>query len=290
MLNLKAKVIPFFDSFTSTYSYLVYAEGHPECAVIDSVLDYEPRSARISTTSAQQIVDAIKKRGLSLEWILETHAHADHLSASAWLKEQLGGKTAIGGPITKVQATFKEIYNLGDEVSTDGRPFDRLLYDGDQLHIGPLLVDVLYVPGHTAADMAYHVHGAGVFVGDTLFQPDVGTARCDFPSGSAQQLYQSIQKLYDFADDTVLYMCHDYPPKGRAPSPTSTIGAQKAHNIHVRTGISQDEFVRMRQARDKTLPMPRLLLPSLQINIRAGELPRAEENQTRYLKTPLNRF
>ncbi|HLR81664.1 MAG TPA: MBL fold metallo-hydrolase [Paenalcaligenes sp.] len=284
----KIQVIPFLDSYTSTYSYIVHSPTEAECAVIDSVLDYEPNAARISTTSAEKIVDYIKKHNLKLQWILETHAHADHLSASAWLKEQLGGQTAIGAPITTVQSTFKKIYNLGNEVQIDGRPFDRLLNAGERFFIGTIPVDVLHVPGHTPADMAYHVHGAGVFVGDTLFQPDVGTARCDFPGGDAKTLYQSIQKIYQFPDDTVLYMCHDYPPQHRKPSPKSTVGAQKWHNIHVREGISQEEFVSVREKRDATLAMPRLLLPSLQVNIRAGELPEPENNQTRYLKIPLN--
>lgn len=286
----QTQVIPFFDSYTSTFSYVVYATGHPECAIIDSVLDYEPRAARVSTKSAQTIVDYIRAHELQLQWILETHAHADHLSASAWLKEQLGGQTAIGAPITTVQSTFKKIYNLGEQVHVDGRPFDVLLQDGQRFYIGPIAVDVLHVPGHTAADMAYHVHGAGLFVGDTLFQPDVGTARCDFPGGSASQLYQSIQKIFTLPDDTVLYLCHDYPPKGRKPKHDCTIAEQKKHNIHVRTGISEAEFIDMRTARDETLAMPRLLLPSLQVNIRAGELPEQEDNGQRYMKIPLNMF
>jgi len=284
----KTQVIPFFDSFTSTYSYVVHSPQQAECAVIDSVLDYEPNAARITTTSSEKIVKYIEENNLKLQWILETHAHADHLSASAWLKEQLGGQTAIGAPITTVQSTFKKIYNLGNEVQIDGRPFDQLLNAGERFFIGTIPVDVLHVPGHTPADMAYHVHGTGVFVGDTLFQPDVGTARCDFPGGDAKTLYQSIQKIYQFPDDTVLYMCHDYPPQHRKPSPKSTVGAQKRHNIHVREGISEAEFVSVREKRDATLAMPRLLLPSLQVNIRAGELPEPESNQTRYLKIPLN--
>src|SRR5690625_1825256 len=248
----KIQVIPFLDSYTSTYSYIVHSPTEAECAVIDSVLDYEPNAARISTASAQQVVDYIKKHKLKLQWILETHAHADHLSASAWLKEQLGGQTAIGTPITTVQSTFKKIYNLGDAVQIDGRPFDRLLNAGERFYIGSIAVDVMHVPGHTPADMAYHVHGAGIFVGDTLFQPDVGTARCDFPGGDAKTLYQSIQKLYQFPDDTVLFMCHDYPPKGREPQPTTTVGKQKKHNIHVREGISQEEYMSSRIQCDAT--------------------------------------
>ena len=284
------QVIPFFDPITSTYSYVVHAEGHAECAIIDSVLDYEPNAARISTSSAQKIVDYVRAHELTVQWILETHAHADHLSASAWLKEQLGGQTAIGAPISTVQSTFKKIYNLGDEVHIDGRPFDKLLHAGEQFHIGPLEVDVLHVPGHTPADMAYHVHGAGIFIGDTMFLSDVGTARCDFPGGCARQLYQSIKKLLSFPEDTVLFMCHDYPPEGREPNYRCTVGEQKRHNIHVNDSISEEEFITMRQTRDETLAMPRLLLPSLQVNIRAGELPEAEGNQTRYLKIPLNLF
>lgn len=280
----------FFDTQTSTYSYVVHATGSAQCAIIDPVLDYEPQAAKTSTESAQKLLDYISKNELELQWIIETHAHADHMSAAAWIQQQLGGKIAIGAPISVVQSTFKNIYNLDDSVKTNGEPFDVLFKSGDQFKIGEMLVDVLHVPGHTPADMAYHVHHLGIFVGDTLFLPDVGSARCDFPGGNAEQLYDSAQKILSFPDDTVLFMCHDYPPAGREEQYSCTVAEQKAHNIHLRDGISKAEFVRMRTERDATLALPRLILPSLQVNIQAGKLPAAESDGHRYLKLPLNRF
>ena len=280
----------FFDPQTSTFSYVVHAPGNAQCAIIDPVLDYEPHAAKTSTESAQKLVDYIKANQLELQWIIETHAHADHLSAGAWLQSQLGGQIAIGSPITTVQNTFKTIYHLGDHVKTNGEPFDVLFKAGDQFKIGDMTVDVLHVPGHTPADMAYHVHDLGIFVGDTLFLPDVGSARCDFPGGDAEQLYDSVQKLLSFPDDTVLFMCHDYPPANREPQHACTVAEQKQHNIHLRDGISKAEFVKMRTERDATLDMPRLILPSLQVNIQAGKLPQPEDDGHRYLKIPLNRF
>lgn len=280
----------FFDSQTSTYSYVVHAPGNAQCAIIDPVLDYDPYSAKTSTESAQQLVQYIKDNQLELQWIIETHAHADHLSAGAWIKSQLGGKIAIGAPIMQVQSTFKNIYHLGDEVKTNGEPFDHLFSAGDQFTIGDLTVDVLHVPGHTPADMAYHVHDLGIFVGDTIFLPDVGSARCDFPGGNAEQLYDSVHKLLSFPDDTVLFMCHDYPPTTREAQYSCTVADQKQSNIHLRSGITKAEFVKMRTERDATLSVPKLILPSLQVNIRAGQLPKAEDDGHHYLKIPLNRF
>ncbi|WP_341667073.1 MBL fold metallo-hydrolase [Alcaligenes sp. SDU_A2] len=285
-----AQVASFFDPDTSTFSYVVYADGQQECAIIDSVLDYDPAAGRSRTTSAQRIVDFVRERDLRVQWILETHAHADHLSAAVWLQEQLGGQIAIGDHIRQVQAVFSHIFNIEAEIKADGTPFDVLFKDLEQFQIGALHVQALHVPGHTPADMAYHVQGLGVFVGDTLFLPDVGTARCDFPGGSAEQLYQSIQRLLALPDDTVLFMCHDYPPVGRSPRYSCTVAQQKSDNIHVHDGISQAEFCALRQARDTTLGMPRLILPSIQVNIRAGHFPRAEDNGQIYLKLPVNRF
>lgn len=287
---LQAQVAPFFDPDTSTFSYVVHADGQPECAIIDSVLDYDPAAGRSATTSAQKIVDFVRHRQLQVQWILETHAHADHLSAAVWLQAQLGGQIAIGAHIRQVQSTFSRIFNLEAEIKADGTPFDALFNDQEIFHIGALPVQALHVPGHTPADMAYHVQGLGVFVGDTLFLPDVGTARCDFPGGSASQLYQSIQRLLALPPDTVLFMCHDYPPEGRQPEYNCTVADQKANNIHVRDGITEPQFRDRRESRDRTLGMPRLILPAIQVNIRAGHFPPAEDNGQVYLKLPLNRF
>lgn len=280
----------FFDPQTATYSYVVHQLGSPLCAIIDPVLDYDPAAAQTSSQSAQALIDYIHEHDLTLQWILETHAHADHLSAAAWLQAQAGGQIAIGAAITQVQSTFKKIYHLGVQQATDGTPFDVLWHDGDQFHIGNLEVSVLHVPGHTPADIAYHIKGLGIFVGDTLFLPDVGTARCDFPGGCAAQLYESTQRLLCFPDDTLLFMCHDYPPAGRAHQYSCTVADQKAHNIHLKTPITQAEFIQLRQQRDATLGLPKLMLPALQVNIQAGHLPAPEANQQQYLKIPLNYF
>ncbi|AQS52236.1 MBL fold metallo-hydrolase [Paenalcaligenes hominis] len=280
----------FFDPQTSTYSYVVHQPGQTACAIIDPVLDYDPSAAKTRTVSAQKLLDYIHAHDLEVQWILETHAHADHLSAAAWLKDKTGARIAIGAPITQVQRCFKDIYHLGAEQPTDGSPFDALWNDGDIFHIGSLEVQVLHVPGHTPADMAYHVKGLGIFVGDTLFLPDVGTARCDFPGGCATQLYQSMQRLLSFPDDTVLFMCHDYPPNDRAPRYSCTVADQKTHNIHLKNNTTEAQFVQLRNARDATLGLPQLMLPALQINIQAGHLPQAEANQVSYLKIPLNTF
>ena len=229
----------------------------------------------------------MREQGLQVEWILETHAHADHLSAAPYLKQQLGGRIAIGRMITKVQRVFDDIFNLEDSFKFDGSQFDYLFDEDEVFHIGELQAQALYVPGHTPADMAYHI-GDAIFVGDTLFMPDAGTARCDFPGGDAHTMYRSVQKLLSFPDQTRLFMCHDYPPNNRAPAWETTVAQQRTTNIHIRIGISADEFVAMRTARDKTLGMPTLILPAIQVNIRAGNLPPADNNGIRYLKIPLN--
>ena len=285
---LHPQVASFFHADTSTFSYVVYAAGQSQCAIIDSVLDYDAAAARSSTESAQKIVDFVQQHKLQVQWILETHAHADHLSAAVWLQKQLGGQIAIGQHIKQVQSTFSRIFHIEAEIRADGTPFDALFADGQIFHIGDIAVEVLHVPGHTPADMAYHVKDLGVFVGDTLFLPDVGTARCDFPGGCASQLYESIQRLLRLPPETVLFMCHDYPPAGREPENQCTVQDQKTGNIHVRDGISQEQFCERRNARDKTLGMPRLILPSIQVNIRAGHFPKPESNGQVYLKLPLN--
>ena len=279
----------FFDADTFTVSYVVaqqFAPGVP-CAIIDSVLDFDPKAGRTSTASADAVIRFIEEQGLKLEWILETHAHADHLSAAPYLRKRLGGRIAIGANITQVQKVFNGIFNLEPEFRLDGSQFDHLLNEGETIHIGELTLEAMYVPGHTPACMAYQV-GNAVFVGDTLFMPAVGTARCECPGGDARALYRSIHKVLSLPPETRLFMCHDYPPTDRPVQWECTVADQKAHNIHVRDGISEDEFVAMRTARDATLDMPRLILPSVQVNIRAGQLPPAEDNGTSYLKIPLN--
>ena len=277
----------FFDPATWTVSYVVYDQEGGGCAIVDAVLDYDPKSGRTRTTSADRLVAFVQEKRLTVQWILETHAHADHLSAAHYLRHKLGGKIAIGAAITQVQDVFKRIFNLEPEFRPDGHQFDHLLQDGETFAIGGLTARALAVPGHTPACMAYQV-GDAVFVGDTLFMPDVGTARCDFPGGSAPALYQSVRRLLALPGDTRLFMCHDYPPAGREPAWETTVSAQRADNIHVHDGVSEDDFVKMRTARDATLDMPVLILPSVQVNIRAGEMPPAEANGVAYLKIPLN--
>lgn len=280
-------VTSFFDPDTWTVSHVVHEKEGGACAIVDAVLDYDARSGRTRTTSADKLAAFIQENKLQVAWILETHAHADHLSAAHYLRGKLGGKIAIGAAITQVQTTFKRIFNLEPGFETDGRQFDRLLQDGETLAIGALQARALSVPGHTPACMAYLV-GDAVFVGDTLFMPDVGTARCDFPGGDASALYRSVRRLLGLPPETRLFMCHDYPPEGRSPVWETTVAEQRAHNIHVHDGVSEDEFVKMRTARDATLAMPNLILPSVQVNIRAGEMPPAEGNGVSYLKIPLN--
>lgn len=279
----------FFEADTGTVTYVVYekAQAGQPCAIIDSVLDYDAKAGRTSTASADAVINFIQQTGLQVHWVLETHAHADHLSAAPYLKKRLGGKIAIGANITHVQKVFNGIFNLEPEFRLDGSQFDHLLNDGDTLAIGNLQLTAMSVPGHTPACMAYQV-GNAVFVGDTLFMPDVGTARCDFPGGDARVLYQSVRKLLALPPATRLFMCHDYPPEGRSVAWECTVADQRANNIHVHDGVSEDEFVAMRTARDATLEMPRLILPSVQVNIRAGQMPPAESNGTSYLKIPLN--
>ncbi|AVA35678.1 glyoxylase-like metal-dependent hydrolase (beta-lactamase superfamily II) [Cupriavidus metallidurans] len=281
----------FFDPDTWTLSYLVLDRESQQCALIDSVLDYDPKSGRTGTASADRMIDRVKTLGASVQWILETHVHADHLSAAPYLKARLGGQIAIGSHITTVQKVFGTLFNSGPEFAHDGSQFDRLLQDGDTLSIGSLQVRAMHTPGHTPACMTYVISNGkdtAAFVGDTLFMPDYGTARCDFPGGDARTLYRSINKVLSLPADTRLYMCHDYQPGGRELLFMSTVAEERASNIHVRDGVSEDEFVAMRQARDATLSMPTLILPSVQVNMRAGEMPPPEANGTRYLKIPIN--
>jgi glyoxylase-like metal-dependent hydrolase (beta-lactamase superfamily II) len=277
----------FFDPATWTVSYVVFDEPGGSCAIIDPVLDYEPKSARISTLSADKLVAFINGRRLAVAWILETHAHADHISSAHYLREKLGGKIAIGNGIPQVQETFKKIFNLGPDFIPDGSQFDYLLTDAETLKVGKLSATAISVSGHTPADMAYRFDDA-IFVGDTLFMPDIGTARADFPGGDARRLFRSVRRLLAQPPETRLFMCHDYPPANRPARWESTVAEQCAHNIHVHDSISEDEFVAMREARDATLEMPTLLLPSVQINVRAGEMPPAEANGITYLKIPVN--
>ena len=284
---IQANVEAFFDPETWTFTYVVYAGKQSQCVVIDSVMNYDPKSGRTSTKSADEVIGFIQSEQLQLTWVLETHAHADHLTAAPYIQNKLGGKIVIGDHITSVQNVFKGVFNLDDQFAIDGSQFDYLLQDGESLQFGDLTLKALYVPGHTPACMAYEV-GDALFVGDTLFMPDVGTARCDFPGGSAQDLYRSIQKVLAYPDETRLYMCHDYPPTDRAAAYCTTVGEEKKSNIHVHAGIGEEQFVQMRNKRDATLDMPTLILPSIQVNIRAGYLPIPEANGKTYLKIPVN--
>ncbi|MBX7273759.1 MBL fold metallo-hydrolase [Stutzerimonas chloritidismutans] len=285
---MNAHIEPFFDPATFTYSYVVSDPQTRQCAVIDSVLDYDPASGRTSHATAQRLVDYVREQDLKVQWLLETHVHADHLSAAPYLRQQLGGQLAIGDRITVVQDTFGKLFNAGTGFATDGRQFDHLFHDGDTFQVGNIQARAIHTPGHTPACMTY-VIGDAAFVGDTLFMPDYGTARCDFPGGDARTLYQSIQKLFALPGDTRVFMCHDYKAPGREEFlHETTIAAEREHNVHVHAGISEDQFVAMRTARDATLGMPTLILPSVQINMRGGELPEPESNGTRYLKIPLD--
>ncbi|QIM51267.1 MBL fold metallo-hydrolase [Hydrogenophaga crocea] len=283
----RPQVQGLFDPATWTVTYVVHNGPGTPAAIVDSVLDYDPKSGRTRTASADRVIEYVKAQGLTVEWILETHAHADHLSAAPYLKRQLGGRIGIGGRITQVQQVFKGLFHLESEFHPDGSQFDHLFADGETLRIGALEGRVLFVPGHTPACAAYQV-GDAVFVGDTLFMPDVGTARCDFPGGDAKTLYASVQKILSLPGDTRLFMCHDYPPEGRPVRFETTVAEQRAHNIHVHAGVSEAQFVAMRTQRDATLEMPTLILPSVQVNIRAGEMPPPEANGVRYLKIPVN--
>jgi glyoxylase-like metal-dependent hydrolase (beta-lactamase superfamily II) len=286
---MKPLIHGIFDHATWTVTYVVYDQAGGTCAIIDSVLDYDSKSGRTSTKSADQVIAFVKERQLSVAWILETHAHADHLTAAPYLKAQLGGKTAIGNHITAVQRVFKCVFNLEGSFKEDGTQFDHLLHEDEIFDIGQLSAKALYVPGHTPACVAYQV-GDAVFVGDTLFMPDVGSARCDFPGGCAKTLYASARKILSLPPSTRLFMCHDYPPNERDVCFETTVAEQRAHNIHLHDGIDEAEFVRMRTARDATLAMPVLILPAVQVNIRAGEFPPKDDNGVSYLKIPLNAF
>ena len=281
----------FFDEATWTVSYLVLDNATRRCAIIDSVLDYDPKSGRTSTASADRLISRVRELDGTLEWILETHVHADHLSAAPYLKAALGGRTAIGRHITTVQKVFGTLFNAGSDFARDGSQFDVILDDESTFTIGSLTGRALHTPGHTPACMTYVIADAiqrAAFVGDTLFMPDYGTARCDFPGGDARTLYRSIQRVLRLPPDTRLYMCHDYLPGGRELRYVSTVAEERAHNIHVRDGIGEEDFVAMRTARDATLSMPVLILPSVQVNMRAGELPPPEDNGISYIKIPLN--
>lgn len=281
----------FFDEATSTVSYIVLDCETMQCAIIDSVLDFDPKSGRTATQSADKLIARVRELGATVQWLLETHVHADHLSAAPYLKEKLGGRLAIGEQITVVQNVFGKLFNAGSSFAKDGSQFDHLLVDNEAFQIGKLQCRALHTPGHTPACMTYTVtcgNELAAFVGDTIFMPDFGTARCDFPGGDAHTLYQSIRRLLSLPPETRLYLCHDYPPDGREVMFVTTVAAQRAANVHVHDGIGEGDFVDMRKRRDATLDMPVLLLPSVQVNMRAGELPEPEDNGIRYLKIPLN--
>jgi len=278
----------FFDDPTNTIAYVVTDPSSKKCAVIDSVLDFDYASGRTDTTFADQIIDHIKENGLEVEWILETHVHADHLSAAPYIQEKLGGKIGIGANITIVQETFGRVFNEGTRFQRDGSQFDALFKDGDNIHVGQMRIDILHTPGHTPACMTY-VAGDAAFVGDTLFMPDFGTARCDFPGGSAETMYDSIQKILALPDDTRIFVGHDYKAPGRDEYAwETTVREQREKNVHVGGGKTKEEFVAARTKRDAELAMPRLIIPSLQVNMRAGHMPEPEDNGTSYLKVPVN--
>ena len=287
---ISATIQAFFDNDTNTVSYLVSDPASSESAIIDSVLDYDQASGQTSTASADAVIAAVREQGREVSLILETHVHADHLSAAPYIQEQIGGKIGIGAHITEVQETFGKVFNEGTAFERDGSQFDLLLSDGDELTIGSLPLSVIHTPGHTPACLSY-VIGDAVFVGDTIFMPDFGTARTDFPGGSAEDLYRSIQRLFELPDETRVFTAHDYKAPGREDFAwESTIGEQKARNVHVGNGQDMATFVQMREERDAKLGMPRLILPSVQVNMRGGEMPPAEENGQRYLKIPVNGF
>ena len=286
----RPEVTAFFHEETFTASYVVADPGTRRAAIVDSVLDFDQAAGRTSTGAADAIVAFVRAGGLTVDWLLETHAHADHLSAAPYLQEKLGGQLAIGAAITIVQEEFGKVFNEGAEFRRDGSQFDRLLADGDSFAIGDLPAIALHVPGHTPADMAY-VIGDSAFVGDTMFMPDYGTARCDFPGGDARQLYRSIRRLMRLPDETRLFLCHDYKAPGRSDYAwETTVGDQRRGNIHIREGVGEEEFVELRGKRDSELCTPKLLFPSVQVNMRAGHLPEPEADGTRYLKLPLNKL
>ena len=288
-MSVKPEVKAFFDPVTNTISYVVRDPGSASCAVIDSVMDLDYAAGRITYDHADEIIAYVREQGLVVEWLIETHAHADHLSAAPYIQEKVGGKLGIGRNITIVQDVFGKIFNEGTEFQRDGSQFDRLFDEGDTYRIGGMTAFVMHTPGHTPACMT-HVIGDAAFVGDTLFMPDGGSARADFPGGDAGVLYDSIQKVLTLPDAMRLFMCHDYGPNGREIRWETTVGEEREHNIHVGGGKTREEFVAMREARDKTLGMPTLIIPSLQVNIRAGDLPPADEEGDTFLKVPVNKF
>ena len=282
------QVQEFFDGATNTYSYVVWDPSNNVAAVIDSLLDFDQASGRTKTDSADKLIAFVKEKGLTVDWIIDTHVHADHLTAAPYVKSQLGGRTGIGEHISTVQKVFAKIFNEDQRFHTDGSQFDHLFKDNETYKVGTIDAKAIHTPGHTPACMS-HVIGDAVFVGDTIFAPDFGTARCDFPGGDAGTLYDSIQRLFELPDDTRVYLCHDYKAPGRDSFMfETTIADEKAHNIHVKSGTSKDAFVKMRTERDATLDMPKLILPSVQINMRAGNLPEPEDNGQRYMKLPIN--
>lgn len=286
---MQPRVESFYDPATFTFTYVVYSEQGGSAAIIDPVLDFDPASARISTTSADRVLDFVREKELKVEWILETHAHADHLTAAAHIKRATGAKVAIGRGITEIQARFKALFGLEEDFPVDGRQFDHLFEDGEVFSIGALQGRVMATPGHTDDSLTY-VIGNAAFVGDTIFAPETGTARADFPGGDAHTLYRSIHRLFNLPEDTRLFLCHDYPPTERAAHAQTSIAEQRANNVHVGREANEAGFVAVRTARDATLPAPKLILPALQINIRAGELPPPDANGVRYLRIPLNQL
>jgi len=288
-LNINYKIQNFFDKQTSTLSYVVYCNLTKKCAVIDSVLDFDYSSGSVDYLNADKIISYINKNELELEWLIETHVHADHLSASPYIQKRLGGKIGISEKISDIQDIFGKTFNAGTEFQRDGSQFDKLFNNNDEYQIGKINCKVIHTPGHTPACTA-HIIGNSIFVGDTLFMPDLGSARADFPGGDARELYRSIQKILSYPDETELFICHDYPPSTREVTCSTTVGEQKKKNIHVKTSISEDEFVKIRENRDKTLNMPKLIIPSIQVNMRAGNLPPPEDNGNVYIKVPINNF
>ena len=285
-MTVKPEVSAHFDEATNTISYIVKDPSSSHCAIIDSVMDIDYAAGRITYDHADALIAEVQSRGLTLDWIIETHVHADHLSAAPYIQQKLGGKIGVGDKILVVQETFGKVFNEGTEFQRDGRQFDALFKDGDTYKVGNMQAFAIYTPGHTPACMV-HVIGDAAFVGDTLFMPDGGSARADFPGGDAGQLYDSIQKVLALPDDTRLFMCHDYGPNGRDIEWETTVGAEKAHNIHVGQGKTREDFIKFRTERDAQLDMPRLIIPSLQVNMRAGEVPKDKDGNL-MLKVPVN--
>ncbi len=288
-MSLKPFVQAFYEKSSGTISYVVQDPSSKNCAVIDSVLNFDFSSGRTSTESADEIIRYIEQKKLELEWIIETHVHADHLSAAPYIQEKIGGKIGIGEKIILIQDQFGKIFNEGTRFQRDGSQFDRLFKDGDQYSIGSMNARTMHTPGHTPACMVHIIEDAA-FVGDTLFMPDGGTARADFPGGDARDLYRSVKRVLELPSETRLFICHDYGPGGRDAAWETTVGEQKEKNIHVRDGVTEDEFVEMRETRDSTLSMPKLIIPSIQVNMRAGEMPEKEDNGVNYIKIPINKL